>query len=258
MKTISLPVYRRPDRVRRLLETLRANKPEGYTLFVSAEPGFPEVLDAVRSVDFMPVKLSVNRERLGLNGNIKNALVMAMDAGSEFNVALEDDIVLSPDAIRLAGWFASYRDRDSYGCLGFFGMDSTKDHPLEVCITPDFRSWGWCFPRASWDSFIFPGLHCEPAVDPQVKFSNLWDFKMQYYFVQYGIKTLHPILSRSNHEGYEDGTNTLDQRLIQRFKNPVLSDGSCGSSFFVTRPSGRVTLDPVSRNFIPLREKVSA
>lgn len=257
MKTISLPVYRRPDRVRRLAETLRANRPVGYTLFVSAEPGYPEVIEAVKAIDFMPVELSVNAVRFGLNANIRKSLMAAMEAGSEFNVALEDDIILAPDALKLADWFSTYKHRGEYACLGFFAKNSSRTSPFEVCITQDFRSWGWCFTRSAWNDFIFPGLHCEPAMNPQVEFSHLWDFKLQYYLVRYGIKTMHPILSRSNHEGYEDGTNVLDAEIVRRLKNPILSEG-CEGEFFVTRPSGKVTLDPATKSFITLRERVSA
>lgn len=257
MKTISLPVYRRPDRVRRLLETLRACKPEGYTLVVSAEPGFQDVLDVISSIDFMPFRVSINRERLGLNGNIKNSLFMAMDAGSDFNIALEDDIVLAPDAVAMADWFSGYELRDEYACLGLFAAKSSTKNPLETCETQDFRSWGWCFTKQAWDSYVFPGLHFEPGCHAS-KYSHLWDFKLQGYFIQYGVKTLHPLLTRSNHEGCDDGTNELDPELVKQFKNPVMSDGTYGSDFFVTRPSGRVTLDKISRNFIPVREKVSA
>lgn len=258
MKTISLPVYRRPDRVKRLLETLRACKPDGYTLLVSAEPGHQEVLDVIASIDFMPFRVSINKERLGLNANIKNSLFIAMNSGSDFNVALEDDIVLAPDAIRMADWFSTYERRGEYGCLGFFGVASMAKSPLEICESQDFRSWGWCFPRSSWHNYIFPGLHCEPVIDDSVEHKDLWDFKLAYYFIQYGVRTLHPLLTRSNHEGYSDGTTTLDPELLKHFKNPVMSDGSYGPDFFVTRPSGRVTLDPVSKRFVPVREKVSA
>jgi hypothetical protein len=257
VKTISLPVYKRPDRVKRLLETLRACKPDGYTLYVSAEPGFQEVLDVIRTIDFMPFQVSINKERLGLNGNIKNALTSAMRAGSDFNVALEDDIVLAPDALQLADWYSEYSGRNAYACLGLMGFFAADCNPLEIGETQDFRSWGWCCTRESWVDHIAPGLSFDPGVRGG-KYSHLWDFAMQAYLLQKGVKTLHPLLTRSNHEGFGDGSTELDPELVKHFKSPAMSKGSYGSDFFVTRPSGRVTLDPVTRAFIPVREKVSA
>jgi hypothetical protein len=257
VKTISLPVYKRPGRVKRLLETLRACKPDGYTLYVSAEPGHQDVLDVIGSIDFMPFHVSINKERLGLNGNIKNALFAVMRAGSSFNVALEDDIVLAPDALQLADWYAAYPGRNTYACLGLLGFFPSTCNPLEIGETQDFRSWGWCCTRESWVSHILPGLDFDPGVHGG-KYSHLWDFRLQAYLVQKGVKTLHPLLTRSNHEGSDDGSTDLDPELVKHFKNPAMSAVAYGSDFFVTRPSGRVTLDPVTRAFIPVREKVSA
>lgn len=257
MKTISLPVYRRADRVKRLLETLRACEPEGYTLFVSAEPGYQEVLDVIGSIDFMPFQVSINKERLGLNENIRKALMTAVRAGSSFHVALEDDIALAPDALRMADWFSGYARASEYGCLGFFAAASSEKSPMEVCEAQDFRSWGWCCTRESFDRFILPGLDHVPAYDGG-KYAHLWDFRMQDYLLANRVKTLHPLLTRSNHEGADDGTNALDPELVRHFVNPVMSSGKYSGDFFVTRPSGRVTLDPVTRAFIPVREKVSA
>jgi hypothetical protein len=256
MRTISLPVYRRPDRVKRLLETLRACRPDGYTLVVSAEPGFQDVLDVIRTIDFMPFQVSINKERLGLNGNIKNALVSAMRAGSDFNVALEDDIVLAPDALRLAEWFSSAPMCSRYACMGLFAYDSCAANPLEVRETQDFRSWGWCFTRASWESRIAPALEFVPTLNPGVKYSDLWDFRLQYYLVANGAKTIHPSLSRSNHEGAADGTTDLAAELLPQFSGKTMSDGSYGDGFYITRATGRVTMDKSAGRFIPVREKV--
>jgi hypothetical protein len=257
LKTISLPVYKRPDRVKRLLETLRACRPDGYTLFVSAEPGHQDVLDVISSIDFMPFQVAINKERLGLNANIRKALMAAMESGSSFHVALEDDLALAPDALRMADWFSTYPRASEYGCLGFFAGASNEKSPMEVCETQEFRSWGWCCTRESFDKFVLPGLDYVLTQEGG-KYSHLWDFKMQGYFLVNRVKTLHPLLTRSNHEGADDGTNTLDPELVRHFVNPVVSSGKYSGDFFVTRPSGRVTLDPVTRAFIPVREKVSA
>jgi hypothetical protein len=256
MRTISLPVYKRPDRVKRLLETLRACKPDGYTLHISAEPGFPEVLDAISSIDFMPFRVAINKTKLGLNGNIKSALSMAMDSGSDMNVALEDDIVLAKDALRLAEWFQSAPGSDQYACLGLFAYNSSAKGPLEVRETPDFRSWGWCCTRSSWEKFIVPGLSFVPDVREDVKYSDLWDFRLQYYLVKNGIKTLHPTLSRSNHEGASDGTTDLAAELLPQFASKAMSNGSYGSGFYITRATGRVTMNASGDHFVKVHEKV--
>lgn len=234
MKTITLPVYRRADRLKETLAGLRRNRLDGYTLFVQAEPGYPEVHDLARKIDFMPVSLEVNPVRLGLNGNIQAALTRAMKAGSEFNVALEDDILLAPDALDLAEWFYAHPARDAYASLGFFAYKSDAEAPREVRETQDFRSWGYCFGRASWERYFVQALKFRYPIDPSVKHQDMWDFWVQFYFVMNGIPTLHPALSRSNHLGLDDGTNALPE-IRRYFEEMVLSDGSVRSGFEIRK-----------------------
>lgn len=238
MKTITLPVYRRPDRLRKVLETLRACRPEGYTLYVQAEPGHPEVVELVQEIDFLPVRLEVNRSRLGLNANIFKVLSRAMGDGSEFNVALEDDIVLAPDAFRMAEWFRSMPDRGLYASLGFFAYGSDPSLPHLIRETQDFRSWGYCFTRESWEKHFIPGFKFRHPLDPEVKHQDMWDFWIQAYFLLHEVRTLHPALSRSNHLGLDDGTNQLPE-IRKYFEQMVMSDGSCEASYTILKAPPR-------------------
>src|SRR3990172_790580 len=119
MKTISLPVYRRPDTLKKALDAIRSNKTEGYTLYVSAEPGPPEVLDLIKKIDWIEVRLRQNALQRGLNDNICSTIQWAFEEGSEFNITVEDDVVLAPDALDLAEWFRKLPERGEYVSLGF-------------------------------------------------------------------------------------------------------------------------------------------
>ena len=233
MKTITLPVYRRPDRLRAALAGLKGNDLSGFTLFVSAEPGFPEVVDLVKSIDFVETRLVVNAERLGLNGNIRSCLYRAMDAGSEFNVAIEEDVVLSPDAFRMARWFEGMNHEAEYASLGFFSYNSIDNSGL-VIETQDFRSWGYCFTKASWEKYFVPAIDHRHPIRPEVKHQDMWDFWVQFYFVRYGIKTLHPAMSRSKHIGIGDGTNDLSE-INKYFLDTLVSDGRFHGEYTVLK-----------------------
>lgn len=233
MKTITLPVYRRAERLKELLAALRVCSPLEYVLYVQAEPGFQDVLDVVKTIDFIPVSLVVNGERLGLNGNIKAVLERAMADGSEFNVALEDDIVLSPDAFRLAEWFRT-GPSEKYAGLGFFAYKSDPARPSVISETQDFRSWGYCFSRPSWERFFVPALAFRHPIRSDVKHQDMWDFWVQFYFTLNGIPTLHPALSRSNHLGLDDGTNALPE-IRKYFEKKTVSDGSYYGEYSIER-----------------------
>ena len=224
MKTITLPVYKRADRLRKTLECLKACEPSGYTLYVQAEPDFDEVVSIAKAIDWIPVSLKVNGSRLGLNANIKTVLWRAMSDGSEFNIALEDDLLLSKDAVRLADWFKA-GPVDQYACMGFCAFKSDASRPGVIRETQDFRSWGYCFGKSSWQKYFVPALEFRYNIDPTVKHQDMWDFWVQFYLVMNGIPTIHPVLSRSNHAGIDDGTNSIPE-IKRYFDEMVMSDGS--------------------------------
>jgi glycosyltransferase involved in cell wall biosynthesis len=251
-RTITLPAYRRAGRLREVLDSFRKNRTDGYTLYVSLEPGFPEVLDVVRSIDWIPVRLSINDRNLGLNDNIKKVLRWAMAEGSEFNIALEDDIVLAPDAFDLAEWFRVLPNRGEYACLGFLNYRSTLEEPLAVLETQDFRSWGYCFTREAWEKWFVPALEYVPRVLPTVPYQHLWDFRTMFYFIENGARTLHPALSRSNHMGLDDGTNSLPG-LRHYFERMVMSDGTHRRGFYVKPNLFNRRLCGFEEHFHPIR-----
>lgn len=234
MKTVTLPVYRRVHHLRKVLESLRRNDTTGYVLFVSAEPGYPEVIDLVRKVDFMPLVLHVNDERKGLNENIKACLHDAMENGSEFNIAIEDDVELAPDAFALAEWFRTYEHNSEYGCLGLCQFSKGTESPDEITEAQEFRSWGYCFTRDSWHKHFVHALEFVPPMNPDVPHLELWDFRAKAYFMMNAVKLLHPRLSRTKHLGLTDGENFIpDLNII--FSQVGMSTGKGTGNYQVTR-----------------------
>ena len=104
MKVITLPVATRPHYLKQMLNSLRDNNLDGWTLYVNAEPN-QEVIDVIKAIDFIEVSLVINTERLGVRKNPFNVLNRAFENGAEFVLHLEDDLILSPDAVDLANWY---------------------------------------------------------------------------------------------------------------------------------------------------------
>jgi len=207
MKTITLPVYNRPERLAATLGSLKANRTEGYRLFVLAEPGCPAVREVIRSVDFMPVCFQVNEERLGLQKNVARCVRWAMGEGSEFNVYLEDDVILAPDALDMAEWFRE-RNRDAeYACLSLLSFDGGLHRPDQVLETQDIQPWGLCWTDLSWQRYVSHGFSFRWPIEQGVQWSEGWDFWLGFYLRMCGHKNLRPACSRAKHVGYNDGTH---------------------------------------------------
>ena len=115
MKTLTLTVNNRPGYLRQLLDSLRRNNVDGYDLlYCAVEPGCPEVLDVCKAIDFIPTHVHLNAERLGVRENPYQALRAVFDMGSDFNVYLEDDLLVSPDALDLANWYLEQDERFAF------------------------------------------------------------------------------------------------------------------------------------------------
>lgn len=236
MKTVTLPVYKRADYLERTLAALKANRTEGYTLYVSVDPGNDKVGDLVKAIDFMPTKILWNKERRGLNGNIRHVLFAAMEDGSEFNVAIEDDVTLTPDAIDLAEWFRTLDTRDEYVALIFCNFQG-KFRPNVIIPSRKFWSWGYCFARQGWEKAFIKGWEyvmekCQSGVK-----ESTWDTHMMRWIMIGMFTTLLPDLSRSTHIGQVGGTHFREHQSAKHFdrffKELKQSDGSVRGGFYI-------------------------
>ncbi len=142
MKTITLVANNRLNYLKRMIQSLRENDLSGYTLFVGVEPEDQEVVEFCQDFDFMPANVTVNPRKLGVALNPLMTISRAFDAGSDFNVALEDDLVLSPDALDLANWYFALPE-ENYFCLNFFNYCSNCADPAKVQYTDHFAPLGW-------------------------------------------------------------------------------------------------------------------
>src|SRR3989304_9430081 len=101
MKTLTITAHNRPARLERMLQSLVVCNPHEYRAFVRCEPGCMASPAIVRK--YLPkAKIHVNGKKLGVRENPYQVLSDAFQAGSEFNLYLEEDLVLSPDALALA------------------------------------------------------------------------------------------------------------------------------------------------------------
>lgn len=102
MKTISIPVNNRPQCLSKALKSIGdCVGHENWLLIMQCEP-------AAQLPDFLPCRsvIRTNKNQLGCRLNTLMAVRAAYEAGSDWNLYTEDDVILSEDALTLCDAFA--------------------------------------------------------------------------------------------------------------------------------------------------------
>lgn len=209
-------------------EALRANNLSDYRLFIAAEPGCDETLKICRKVDFMPCQLFVNPKRIGIHWNNKSLYERAFGNGSEFNVAIEDDTPLSPDALDLANWFWSLPSRDDYLLLNLFNGSRSGNCPVDIEECDSFCPWAYCVTQEKYERLVAPHWMCD---------DRGWDWSICAAMTRFGHKSLRPVLSRSRNIGKHEGTYCSPAIHEESFGGHVASAGRYGKDFLLCRSS---------------------
>lgn len=222
MKTITLVAFRRPEYTRETLDSLRLQPTiSDYHLFIAIEPGYPETLAVCQEVDFVDCTVKLNESVLGVNHNNLKLYEHIFNAGSSFNVAIEDDTPLAQDALRLAEWFAALPQRESYWLLNLFSGSRTIERPLDVSEHDAFCPWGFCMTPSGYER-----IRAEWMCD-----SRGWDWSICSAIRQSGGKVLKPHLSRSRNIGRTRGVYCTPEYHDACFSGHVCSDGQASGDF---------------------------
>lgn len=156
-KVITLTTYNRADYLRQALEALgRCNGVSDYTLVVSAEPGYQDVLDIIKSVNFCDVILNINPRVLG---NSLNTLV-AIDCGflvtNFFVIHMEDDIIFARDALEMFETCAiKYRNNPHVFSVTAYNPEKntpSEHDPKRMSFRQWFHPWGWGTWKPKYDA----------------------------------------------------------------------------------------------------------
>ena len=203
MNTITMACMDRPEYTLRVLESLRNQIKllDGYKLFINIDTGdCKEVVDICSGIDFIETdikifKLEEDEVNKRVNENTYDVIKRAFDGGSSFNLYLEDDIILSPDALDLMDWYTR--------------QDLTNIASLCLCnilnkeIDPDliFKTQASCF----W-GFITSEEQFRKYFEPFWAKGYCWDTHIARYIRAFGADNMMCQLSRSTNIG-EIGVN---------------------------------------------------
>ncbi len=198
MRAIALTVYRRPQYLRQVLESLKQNTGlDQYTLFIGAEPVDAQVIKICQDIDFIKTDLKINPKVLGVRDNPFQTMQRAFDSGADLVWQMEDDVVLSPDASRLIDQYYALPQKEKYLCLNLYNPDSTDDRS-SVVPSKRFSALSMAITRKQWDTYFKPNYH---------KDARGWDWSIDGLLKSTPLNTLLPSLSRSHHIGREGGTH---------------------------------------------------
>lgn len=211
MKTITFPVGYRPTYLAEFLTCLKNQNLSGYTIFCSAENS-PECIKILQAsgidlnIVYKPNSIG-QKSHAGARDNMFNVLNTAFTAGSTFNLHLEDDFLLSPDAVDLANWYyEKYKDKPlTYMSYGLFGFQPRGEDYAALEEVPFFEGLGWCAFKENWEACYKASWYDEVLVKKYFKAYG-WDWSVQAYFKEYTCKALRPLINRTQHNGRVGGT----------------------------------------------------
>jgi hypothetical protein len=220
-RSITITAMSRPQLFRRMLESLITNDLDGWSVLIRVEPTArsPEfVAIAAELLSGVDYDLQVNETILGISLNPYQAIEGAFAAGSELNLYLEEDFLLSPDATALALWYQR-QHRRHWLCLsllagpcGSAGFLSNAACPELMFEARTFNSIGFVMRREEWQNYArrawLGGEPQSPVIHATWRYAWGWDWSL-YGLVAagFGLRTVQPVLARATHNGRDGGTH---------------------------------------------------
>lgn len=195
--------FNRPGILISCLESLRENNLTGWNLYISREPGCEEVRDIVEHITFMPVISWVNGIRLGVDLNTFVSYMVPFNNGATAVLHIEDDIILSPDAVELCNWYLDNplsSGPDEAGlCLCNKGEENNPDLPNNVMSLGStwigLTGQGYCITYPQWKDFASQNFW----VHKKHYGGRSWDWAITHAAIDHKKRILRPRLSRSQH-----------------------------------------------------------
>jgi len=225
MKTITFPVGYRPGYLIEFLDDLKKHDLSDYTIVCSAEDCLPclEILDkCILSLTILRNESSEGRSSIkGVRVNPYNALNYVFNVlGSDFNVHLEDDLVLAPDVFCLSDWYYNtYKDTPlTYMSYGLFNHASNGDNLDGLEVISMFEGLGWCTFKEGWND-CFSKYWFDDTYGWKHFNSYGWDWAIHGAYTEFGYKGIRPLTARTNHNGRIGGTHALPAFHDATFKN---------------------------------------
>lgn len=209
MKTISLAVYKRPEYLERVLDSLSKNDWTGYTMFIAAEYNADaHVLEMCHKIDWIEKQIFTTDKKLGCTLNTYRSIDLPFANGSDFNIYWEDDVLASPTLYHLANWFAEQKETSYSSCLlqSFIPKDAAG--PTNSIIpTNGFSSHGFFVHRRHYYQY-YKKYWLDDSL--AVTKGESWDFNVGRHLWANNVLSVQPTHPYSQHIGVY-GTHSTKQ-----------------------------------------------
>lgn len=211
-KTITVAAYNRPALLATLLKSLKEQMHSlaDYKLYIRIDAGgnlFEDVKRVALSVDFMDVDVFYPEENEGCIVNTYRLMEQVFEMeGTDWNVYLEDDFILSPDAFNLVEWYIEHSEEikavegiEDIGAYCLCRLRESGD-PEKVYLSRAFVGWGFLMDAHQWRTYARPAW-CNAK--KLWGYDRMWDNSVADYIRSYGgtIYNVLPELSRITNTG---------------------------------------------------------
>ena len=238
-RTIVVLGYNRPDCLRRCLAALARCRGVGkFDLRIFIDGGKDSM--SRDAANFIPEKEMPNSwdvykasENYGINRHNKYAVDRTLEEipQADFVVLLEDDCVLTPDALELAlnfqglmvsrEWTADPRHYPyHYASLGdpdYRKSPPTGDGYGKILETQGLYTSGWCFTRAGWSVI-------RERWNRLLRTQIGWDYSLSYTAWEQKWRSLAPLVSRAQNIG-RVGAHSTAEFFDANIAESTFSDG---------------------------------
>jgi hypothetical protein len=227
---ITIVCYNRLNELRRLLTCLKDTNSEGITLDLVISIDKSDVQYDVKNIaeDFdwkLGNKSIIAREKnLGLKAHVINC--MSLSSNYDFNVILEDDLLISPFFIDYIKECLLLEQDPSVGMYSLYSYnkkekDKTPFYPLIDSFDAFYMqfpsSWGFFITNSQWKCFqsFLSKYDCDFFSDPEIpSFISSWSassWKKHFcrFLVKENKQVLYPRFSLTSNTGV-DGTHESD------------------------------------------------
>ena len=244
MNAIVVIAHRRPEYLKKCLRAIQACRGLGEWLVtiqvdgLNKDPLVEECRRVARESDLMAALtrpmmsgkvpaciaqscIQTSGGNLGVNYNNFDAIGAAFSGyrPPEMVLVVEEDVILSLDALELCEWFYRHPERDNYACLLLHAFSDKPQDPSAMQECMRFNPWGWAVTREMWRWWFKPNWNCK-TVSP---FG--WDWAMGYIIQKNGLKCLRPRMSRVRNIGREGGVYETPEHFDSFHAKTLVHDG---------------------------------
>jgi len=229
MKTITVAAYNRPGLLAKLLKSLeeQIRSLADYKLYIRIDAGgnqFENVKQVALGVDFMDVDVLYPKRNEGCIINTYKLMEWVFEWGrADWNVYLEDDFILSPDAFNLVEWYIEYSEELKKGIedIGAYCLCRLRESgdPEKIYLSRAFVGWGFLMNEHQWRTYAKPAW-CNAK--KLWGYDRMWDNSVADYIRTCGA-TVHnafPELSRITNTG-RVGTHFTARKYDELMQNHV-------------------------------------